>query len=373
MLCKSVCPKSAIKFSDESGFYRPIIGDSCVKCHLCVKMCPSNNRETIHSELNAKPSRSYVAWNKNDLEHVSSASGGVALLLMKHVIQEGGFAVGCWFNNNSQRVEHKIFETLDDLSLAKGSKYVNSYKGEIYKEVINLLKTKKGVFIGVPCEVSAMQQLLKKYINLNNRLYLVDLLCRGGASPLCFKEHMKKVAINRKIDKVVFRGDKYDCQLSLYKNNKLIYLDGQFSDPYFKYFMRHTLYQPACFECNYSGANRVGDITLGDFWGLDPEVEKKSSVQGTNMVLVNNVIGQELFDNIQDETYYEERPIGEAINGNSTLHNSTKKEDEYEKLWNLIHEFGFHKAIKKVYGLDSNKRFFKAKIKLEIKRFLRKL
>ena len=68
---------------------------------------------------------------------------------------------------------------------------------------------------------------------------------------------------------MVFRGDKYDCQLSLYKNNKLIYLDGQFSDPYFKYFMRHTLYQPACFECNYSGANRVGDITLGDFWGLE--------------------------------------------------------------------------------------------------------
>ena len=128
MLCMSVCPKSAISFSCKSGFYRPTISDACVLCHFCQQMCPSNNKEKIHSSLNEKATCSYVAWNKNNDEHFSSASGGVAYLLMKQVIRDGGFAVGCFFNADSQRVEHKIFENIDDLNITKGSKYVNSYK-----------------------------------------------------------------------------------------------------------------------------------------------------------------------------------------------------------------------------------------------------
>lgn len=369
-LCSSICPVGAISISDETGFYRPSIkNDKCIRCLKCQRECPANNRNKVEENLKQTPKVAYVAWDNIDEKHYLSASGGIASLLMKKVIDNGGFAVGVWFNPSSQRVEHRIFEKSDEIDLVRGSKYVNSKKNDIYKRVVELLKKKDGIFIGVPCEVYAMKSAVETAM-CERRLVLVDLLCRGGASPRYFYEHIKRVGRNRRLDNVTFRGGKYDCQLCLYKNNKLIYKDGQFEDPYFRLFMRHTICQQACFECMFSGSKRIGDITLGDFWGLDEQIEKKSPVQGTNMVLLNTDEGKEVFSKILNQVHYEERPLLEAIKGNSTLQCATPKEEEYDAFWENIRQEGFYIATKKIYGIDAKKRFIKAKIKLEIKRVL---
>lgn len=40
--CFAICPKNAISMiADEEGFEYPEIDDNkCVKCHLCVRICP---------------------------------------------------------------------------------------------------------------------------------------------------------------------------------------------------------------------------------------------------------------------------------------------------------------------------------------------
>jgi len=40
--CYAVCPKSAITMEeDEEGFLYPKIdAEKCVRCHLCLKVCP---------------------------------------------------------------------------------------------------------------------------------------------------------------------------------------------------------------------------------------------------------------------------------------------------------------------------------------------
>lgn len=40
--CFSICPKQAITMKpDEEGFEYPVIDhDKCVKCKLCLKVCP---------------------------------------------------------------------------------------------------------------------------------------------------------------------------------------------------------------------------------------------------------------------------------------------------------------------------------------------
>lgn len=40
--CTAVCPKSAIYMEeDEEGFIYPRIDENnCIKCHMCIKVCP---------------------------------------------------------------------------------------------------------------------------------------------------------------------------------------------------------------------------------------------------------------------------------------------------------------------------------------------
>lgn len=367
-LCKSVCPKKAISISDESGFYRPIINDKCVGCHLCQKMCPINNSSRVRENLYSTPDTAYAAWCKNRNNHFASASGGIATLLLKTIIEEGGFAVGTWFNPEKQLVEHRIFHTTEEIELSRGSKYTNSRKEDIYKEAANLLQNKQGIFVGVPCEVYAMRQYLSTINKTTNRMFFVDLLCRGGASPLFFREHIKKVGKGKKLSNVTFRGGEYDCNICLYEGNKLVYRDAQFLDPYFMLFMRHTIYQQACFNCFFSTSERIGDLTLGDFWGLDETILSNSDVQGTNMIFINTNQGQKLLELVKDDIILYERPVQEAIDGNSTLHSATLKEEEYDRFWNSIRKKGFYGAIKEVYGIDVNKTFIKAKIRMGLKR-----
>lgn len=367
-LCQSICPMKAISINKESGFYRPVISDKCIGCKKCVNFCPGNSLESIDDAKNKTPDFAYAAWNKNQNIHKYSTSGGIAYTIAKKIISDGGFAVGIWFNPKTGQVEHRIYEKIDDLYLMQGSKYVQSDKTGIYAKVVEYLKEKQGIFIGVPCEVFAMKQYLKSFKKLElNKLYFIDLLCHGGASPLCLSQHIKKLS-KSKIDNISFRGGNYDCKFSLYKKNKLVYQDTQFQDPYFFAFMKHSIYQPACFDCQYSGSERIGDITLGDFWGLDKKIEEQSPVQGINMVFANNEDGKLLLSIVKDELVLIKRNIYEAINGNDTLKCPTIMEKEYDNLWEEIRNAGFHKAVNKVYKLNWKKRYIKSKMKLMYKK-----
>ena len=369
-VCESVCTHGAIKIKNDEGFYRPYVdAGKCVGCGLCKSICPVNNCDEIKNFCYETPEFAYAAWNNNDELHYHSASGGIVSSIAIEFIYQKAFVCCAYFNPETQIVEHTIFRDLNELKLARGSKYVNSNKSLIYEKVLEELKYSNGLFIGVPCEVYAMRKYLQKKDHLN-KLYFIDLLCHGGASPLCFDEHIKYLAKRSLLSNVTFRGGDYDCRISLFNGNKLIYQDGQFDDVYFKLFMRHTLYQPACFACNFAGSNRVGDITAGDFWGLADEIEAKNHLQGCNMILINNADGNVLFDLIKDRITYYKRNVSEAINGNSTLYESTKKEAEYDEFWKAIREVGFHKAVKKIYGINVKKRYIYAKLKLEVKRII---
>lgn len=354
-LCQNVCPKDAISIELKDGFWRPSISSKCIECGNCVRNCPINNKENIKGY--ETPEIAYAAWVKDDNIHHKSSSGGLAYKLSEQMINSGGFVVGVWFNDETQRVEHRIYDDVSSLHMSQGSKYVSSYKGSIYKTVYENLKEKDGLFIGVPCEVFAMKQYLstKKDAHLHN-LFFIDTLCRGGSSPQLLKEQLSYVSRGKKVCNVTFRGGDNDCNFAVYgENNKRLYLNGQYDDPYFSMFMKHITFQRECFSCSFANSNRQGDITLADFWGLDKEIEKKTPIRGISMIMVNTSNGEKLFSDIRNELVMFERPSVEAINGNDTLREATPMPMEYDEYWNLVNEKGFLKATKKMFKLDCNK------------------
>ena len=47
--CLAICPQCAISMvEDEEGFSYPNINENiCIRCHICLKVCPLRNRETV--------------------------------------------------------------------------------------------------------------------------------------------------------------------------------------------------------------------------------------------------------------------------------------------------------------------------------------
>ena len=356
-VCYAVCHKNAISFKiDELGFRYPVIDNSkCVDCGHCTKICPELNPANFENKNDC-----YIAWANDDNVHYESSSGGVATILAKHIIKQGGFVIGCVWDEQFNAV-FKIIETEDELWKIQGSKYVKSYFPEkLWQEIKDKTNIGKyGLFVGLPCQTAA----LKKYVKKANSLILCDLLCRGGNSPECLKQHLGYVESKQNISQITnikFRGGKNDCNFTLWNNNELVYKDGQYSDSYFYSFMKHGLLQETCYSCQYAKQNRVSDLTLADFWGISPDfIKDKNVLNGTNLVIVHTVKGEKIWNDISNEITKYKRDIDEAVASNDTLREPTVPPSDREQIVESVKNIGFEKTVLKDKVFLQHKRAYK--------------
>ena len=69
-----------------------------------------------------------------------------------------------------------------------------------------------------------------------------------------------------------------------------------------------------CYNCNYAGANRVSDITIGDFWGLSNQSKfYDEREKGVSTVIVSTEKGQTFLEKCKNKFFIEEREYKEAV------------------------------------------------------------
>jgi coenzyme F420-reducing hydrogenase beta subunit len=156
----------------------------------------------------------------------------------------------------------------------------------------------------------------------------VDLVCHGVPAQRSLKEHINHIVKEKKIDgkyTIFFRNnDKFGLTLTGSDGN-ILYTGDCTEDLYMRTFMATETFRPSCYECKFAQPNRISDITICDFWGikatLDIENEKG---KGISCILVNTEKGRRLIDSIKDQLVMLERPLEEAVTGNTQLrHPST--------------------------------------------------
>ena len=138
--CSNVCAADAIRMvTDQEGFLRPVIdNDKCKDCGLCKKICPANTSDKF-----LKPIDIYSGWSANSKTRLTSSSGGVFWELASHIINIGGYAVGCLLDENFV-ARHAVVNTIEGLTKLKGSKYTQSVIGTTFQETKNLLQGGSG-------------------------------------------------------------------------------------------------------------------------------------------------------------------------------------------------------------------------------------
>ncbi len=331
--CSLACPVKAITMTaDIEGFLYPKINkDICINCNICIKKCCFKASDTYNqkpqsseplnsdtknfkikamqipgSEDKCSQIKCYAVKHKNDAIRRVSSSGGFFPALARYVIQNKGFVVGAAFDKNNT-VCHRIINSVDEISLLQGSKYVASRIDNIYTDVKHLLEENKLIlFTGTPCQNAGLLNYLdKRYENL----ITTDLVCHGTPSPKLFFDYLRFIEnkYRDEIKSVIFR-DKikgWHIENMTIFMNKNKYSRSWQRDPYYLLFLKNYSLRPSCYKCCFAKHERISDITMADFWGIEKIKPQFDDNKGTSFIIVNTPKGIELFNNFKDEFLYE--------------------------------------------------------------------
>ena len=359
--CMSVCPKGAIsKVVNTLGEEMPFVDPKkCVDCGLCISLCPTNNKPNMQ-----RAGYCYAAWSKSEDDLLKSSSGGIGTVLSRGLVNKGGVVYGSTFSE--AQVFHVRIDSETDTDKLRGSKYVKSDIRDCYRRVLDDLRNgKKVLFIGTPCQVAGLKAFTdKKYPDL----ITVDLVCHGTPPFLYLKEHLDKMCSQsnkgKRWDTAVFRFGKSFLMKVFYKG-EIVYQKGAADDFYYSAFLDGMIFRSNCYHCQYACPERVGDLTIGDFWGINRRKIGSDYDGKISLILPNTQKGTALLQTCMDELNLFKLPIEDALNpqqGN-LLHPSVPHK-ERELFEQLYPKHGFVGSIKRTeLGKAIIKRDRKKKVK----------
>lgn len=327
-LCASLCPQQCIEMRsvDKLGHLYPHIDVSlCTDCGKCRKVCPSVGKVTLTSPVTA-----YAAWAKDTDDYKSSSSGAASSVMARQIIRKGGIVYGCALLPGVE-VKHIRVDKEKDLRLLKGSKYVQSD----IREVLSLIKNDVGsgspvLFIGTPCQVAAVRKL---FGTQPCNLFLADLVCHGVPSVNLLRRHIDRIIPFQTCHSITFREGNNFCLKLISGDDRATayesYLDTErYKDFYINSFMDGYTYRESCYGCRYASPERVGDVTVGDFWGLGKSASADmipDHPDGCSLVMPISAKGHRLVEEIKPEMNIFERPVSEAVEGNDQLRKPVRK------------------------------------------------
>lgn len=359
--CKQICSRNAIKMMEnEYGHIYPLINQTlCVDCGACKKVCTA-----IHPITKNGEPKVYAGWIKDNEVRKKSTSGGVAYQISKRFVEKGGVYCGSvWIGYGA---EHKLCDDVDGLKAFQGSKYTHSDVLYIYREIRVLLQeNKKILFSGTPCQIASLKAfLIRDYSNL----YTIDIVCHGIPSKSILRNYLKSIEqkVNKKIVDVKFRDkspDQYQTCMKFTFDDGTYSKESVYKNNYFRAFVCNYTLRENCFTCAYATKERVGDITLADFWGYPL---KKLSFFGFNkgisMIMVNNKMGEELLNLISSDIKKEKVTFATAAKCNLNLRSPQPKPIDFDSFWK---DYLHTNDLNKLEG-----RYFKAlnEIRISIKR-----
>lgn len=340
--CSTICPKECIKLvEDEEGFLYPRVDvKQCVNCGMCEKVCPFINRTINNNDINL----AYAIKNKSDDLRKKASSGAVFYELARETILKGGVVYGVEFECDYRSIKHTRIDSIDKLDSITKSKYLQSEVNRTFYECkLDLLKGRRVLFSGTPCQINGLLNYLGKYYE---NLLTVEVVCHGVPSKKLYDEYLLYLQskYKGKVSSFNFRrkllnGDKFGV---FYEENKVKVFEPISKNLYMKYFLTDVALRPSCYDCKSKNTGRP-DITLADFWGIQNVCGDFSDELGVSLVIIHNQTAKEMLKN--DYLNIVEVPTSDSLKSNPSYYKSSNKPKNRDKFY-LNNPFSLRNRIK---------------------------
>ena len=372
--CYNICPKKAIEMvEDEKGFKYPKVDkEKCIDCGLCEKVCPI----IANLKVENKP-KAYACINVDENIRMQSSSGGVFTAIASYIIDKGGVVFGASWNEDFSRVEHTYTDKKEELYKFRGAKYLQSDIDNSYIKVKQFLEEGRYVlFSGTPCQIEGLKLFLNKEYD---KLYLQDIICHGVPSPKSWKKYKEYIENNNAesvVNNMYFRDktaegwNKYHVKMQFENGKDYDVEHGK--DIYMKAFLSNISLRDSCTSCKFKKENRVSDITLADFWGINNIKPEMNDEKGTSLVIVNSEKGKLLFEQISNTIKSEEVDFYTAIKPNPSMNTISPKNAKNEEFFDNLDRVTFDELVKKYVPEPSVFKKALRKVKRIVKKVIKK-
>lgn len=348
-LCGDCCPKQSVSFhEDHENFFYPLVDAStCINCGLCAKVCP-----VLHTEKNDKGEHSYAVYANETEKRDAGSSGGFFGLLAEQILDEGGHVWGAAFDDTLKLVHRKADNHKELIPLLK-SKYIQSDLTGVYAQIKkDIREGVKTLFCGTPCQVNA----LKNYVGRNSEnLFTVDFVCHGVPNQRLFDMSIRWYEAKHKVkvDWFQFRykgeGVKHPQAFALrHKGEEKVRVGLHYQFPYYFGFQKYMTLRPSCYHCKWACSERPGDITLGDYWGIEKYIPQLNAKDGVSMILCNTDVGSELLNVLTKENKITVHTLSlkNAVECNGCLQGASPMKAERALFFQHLQEWDFDKVVK---------------------------
>ena len=314
--------------ADEEGFLYPFTrADECIDCHLCEKVCPIINKNSLPAKERFSEPRVFALRSRDENLVQNSSSGGLFTMLAGETIARGGVVFGARWNADFSAVVHDWTETLEGLAAFRGSKYLQSVIGDNFAKAKRfLLAGRQVLFTGTPCQITGLRRALNRDFP---NLLAVDIACWKVPSPLVWREFFndlkrsfpqEKISDVRHRKKVENKG-KFSCaDLSVELAAGTLFQKPLYSTTFGKGFGSGLITRPSCSECPTKNRNSGSDLTIGDFWGVEKTFPRLNSQKGISVAIANNARGLAVLEKVFPQcSVVEETKLENAVPFNGGL------------------------------------------------------
>lgn len=298
-VCADICPVNAISMLRKDMFSYPQIDtDLCIRCGACRRVC------VIQTPVcpPADEPLAFAAQHKRKDVRLHSSSGGVFTALSDVILERGGVVCGAVFGENMY-AEYAVAASANDRQAMRGSKYVQSDSSRIYADMERCLQAGKEVlFTGTPCAVAAVK---RRFAAFEDLLYTADILCHGVPSPAVWERYIDclQERYGQAVTDYTFRDKQngwHDYHAVVTFADGTTAQDTPLVDSYLDLFRYDLALRPSCTACPYATRKRVGDVTFGDFWGIERVLPALDDDTGVSALLVNTPRGERLLSLLRE-------------------------------------------------------------------------
>lgn len=310
-MCGAVCGQSAITIKlDEDGFYRPFVeSGQCIDCGLCVKVCnrfDADIKDTEYRDLDR--TILYAASAYDDAVVRETTSGGIGDLLAKELIREGFKVVGVVYDSIQDCALHQVADTIEQTDAFRGSKYIQSYSVDAFRQVVTNAKKDKFAIFGLPCQIYAVSRFLEG-MHIRDRHLLVDLYCHGCPTMFAWEkvsQHIRTESGVGNFSNVRWRSKlrgwgKYVLEVE--KDGKRIYNSTPKHNEFFNLFFCNQVLNESCIDCKLRSTLAYTDIRMGDYWGK----LYYNTTRGMSGISVCTERGANVFEQLKSKIKFEQK------------------------------------------------------------------
>lgn len=334
---------------------------------------------SLRDEISISKPATYAMINKDETIREKSSSGGIFTLIAEEILSQNGVVFGAAMTKDCRAVEHICVEHIpsdsvnlnescvefarqkpsvngstashkNGLEKLRGSKYLQSNIGICYQQAKEYLEAgRKVLFTGTPCQIEGLRTYLgKEYENL----FCMDFICHGVPSSKVWKKYVdfREACAGKPAQQTFFRHKKYGWKkfaVFFEYSKNTAYWGKLGEDLYLKAFLSDICLRPSCYACRFKKVNRVSDITVADFWGIEKILPEMDDDKGTSLVMIHSDKGQQMLDKIAEKVIYQEVDFNVVPKTNPAMVKSAKIHFNREKFFAELEEKSFDTLVEK--------------------------